>query len=302
MNLKRYLSTLNTLTKNNIERIGLQLKYVSSPFIKKSKFKEPPNKEWKSALKQMREEGFAEIPSLLSKEEINNIESIDNNLLLDHFNKGLIPGIKPWANTKSMEYGYGAATYDVDNLSPLLQKPSFWSSLEWLTECYLGSSHFWVRNLPVLRYDSKKHRKTLHRQKFFHLDHGTRQLSMILLLNPTSDKSTCTEIIPKTNKSPRFGYELSPRDNPKFIDHAKREKKKNGSIKIFGKVGSTYLFDAGNTLHRGNYGEDRLMLHFNFACSYRHDFIPGQNQSNEHENSNFIGKKPKNLFLKSPSK
>ena len=58
MNLKRYLSTLNTLTKNNIERIGLQLKYVSSPFIKKSKFKEPPNKEWKSALKQMREEGF----------------------------------------------------------------------------------------------------------------------------------------------------------------------------------------------------------------------------------------------------
>ena len=116
MKLKRYLSTLNILTKNNIERIGLQLKYVSSPFIKKSKFKEPPNKEWKSALKQMREEGFAEIPSLLSKEEINNIESIDNNLLLDHFNKGLIPGIKPWANTKSMEYGYGAATYDVDNL------------------------------------------------------------------------------------------------------------------------------------------------------------------------------------------
>ena len=121
MDLTRNLSTLKILTKNNIERIGLQFKYVSSPIIKKSKFKEPPNKKWESALKKLRENGFAEIPSLLSKEEIINIESIENNLLLDHFNKGLIPGIKPWAKTKSMEYGYGAVSYDVDNLSPLLQ-------------------------------------------------------------------------------------------------------------------------------------------------------------------------------------
>ena len=299
MELIRKISTLNILTKNNIERIGLHLKHVSSPLIKKSKFKEPPNKKWKSALKQMREKGFAEIPSLLSKEEIINIESIDNNSLLDHFNKGLIPGIKPWEKTNSMEYGYGIAKYDVDNLSPLLQKPLFWSCLEWLAECYLGSSNFWVRNLPVLRYDSKKHRKQIYDQKFFHLDHGTRQLSMILLLNPTSNKSTCTEIIPRTNKSPRFGYELFHPESPKFIDYAKREKNKNGSKKIFGKVGSTYLFDAGNTLHRGNFGDDRLMLHFNFACSYRNFFIANQKQSYQDKVSNFIGKKPKTFFLKS---
>ena len=300
MNLKRYLSTLNILTKNNIERIGLQLKYVSSPLIKKSKFKEPPNKKWKSALKQMREKGFAEIPSLLSNEEIINIASIQDNSLLDHFNKGSIPGIKPLVKTESMEYGYGFAKYDVDNLSPLLQKPFFWSSLEWLAECYLGSSNFWVRNPPILRYDSKKHRKKLYDQKYFHLDHGARQLNMILILNQTTQKSTCTEIIPRTNKSPRFGYELFPRESPKFIDYAKREKNKNGSKKIFGKVGSTYLFDAGNTLHRGDYGDDRLILHFVFSCSFRHIFVPEQKQSNENKNSIFFGKKkPKTLFLKS---
>ena len=298
MGLISKLSTLNILTKNNIERIGLQLKYVSSPLIKKSKFKEPPNKKWISALKQMREKGFAKIPSLLSKEEIIKLASIDKNLLLDQYEKGLIPGINPYERAKAMEYGYGVATYDVDNLSPLLQKPFFWSSFEWLAECYLGSSNFWVRNLPVLRYDSENHRKKIYNQNFFHLDHGTRQLSIILLLNQTSEKSTCTEIIPRTNKSARFGYELSLRENQKFVDYAKNEKEKNGSIKMFGKIGSTFLFDAGNTLHRGSYGDDRLILHFKFSCSSRYIFKAGQKHSNVRD-YNFIGKKPNTFFLKS---
>ena len=299
MSLISKLSTLNKLTKNNIERIGLQLKYVSSPLIKRSKFKEPPNKEWLSALNQMREKGFAKIPSLLSKEEITNIASIDDNLLLDRHEKGLIPGIKPFRNTKVMEYGYGNSTYDVDNSSLILQKPFFWSSFEWLAECYFGSSNFWVRNLPVIVYDSKKHRKKQYGTKYFHLDHGTRQLSIAVLLNSTSDKSTCTEIIPGTNKSARFGYELSPRENQKFVDYAKSEKEKNGSVKLFGKVGSTFLFDAGNTLHRGNHGDDRLMLHFNFSCSSSYILRSGKNQSNDFMSYDYIGKKPMTFFLKS---
>ena len=41
-----------------------------------------------------------------------------------------------------------------------------------------------------------------------------------------------------------------------------------GSKKLYGDIGTTFIFDAGNMLHRGLEGGNRLMFQINLTCSF----------------------------------
>jgi hypothetical protein len=60
------------------------------------------------------------------------------------------------------------------------------------------------------------------------------------------------------------------RDKDKFKKMAAGYKNRFGSVKFTGRAGDMFIMDAGNGLHRGNYGLDRWMLHFNFAIYWRY--------------------------------
>ena len=158
MSLFRKYTTIKNFSINEFKRISTQLKFISSPVTKKKLFNRPPNKDWEIALIKMRKEGFTEIPSLLDQKIIKKINEIECKNLLENFEKGKLPGIYPLDFSKKMEYGTGLCSYDVDYSSPILNNIFFWNAFEWLAECYLGTSKFWLRNPPVVRYDSKKHR------------------------------------------------------------------------------------------------------------------------------------------------
>jgi hypothetical protein len=53
---------------------------------------------------------------------------------------------------------------------------------------------------------------------------------------------------------------------------------KFGIIDLIGKKGECWIMDAGNGLHAGQYGKDRIMLHINIASStyYNSGFPPNK--------------------------
>ena len=114
------------------------------------------------------------------------------------------------------------------------------------------------------------------------------------MLLPTNQESTCTEVIPKTHNSSRIGIEFyKHRETKEFIEYAKNKEKKLGSKKLFGDIGTTYIFDAGNMLHRGSAGTDRVMFQINFTSS----FTNRQGTTEESSLSiDAIGKKPSKAF------
>ncbi len=162
----------------------------------------------------------------------------------------------------------GVGMLDVSCDSKLIKelKP-FFKKIYNIISTYYRHENFWLRNSPLLRIDSKKLRLKEPYFSYYHLDGGNRQISIIILLNTTNEKSSLTQVIPSTNNNPRFGYEFITRTSKRFINYAKIKENKFGNKKIYGEIGSAYLIDAGNMLHKGLYGEDRLMLHFNFAQS-----------------------------------
>ncbi len=162
----------------------------------------------------------------------------------------------------------GVGMLDISCNSKLIKelKP-FFKKINNIISIYYRHDRFWLRNSPLLRIDSEKHRKEKPYFSYFHLDGGNRQISLIILLNTTNEKSSLTQVIPGTNNNPRFGYELIKRTSKRFINYAKIKENKFGNKKLYGEIGSAYLIDAGNMLHKGIYGEDRLMLHFNFCQS-----------------------------------
>ena len=161
---------------------------------------------------------------------------------------------------------YGIGSYGINHKSPLI-KEIINDTLITFIRRYYGKRTFWIRNSPIIRFDEESSRKKNHSQMNYHLDWGVHQLSLIILLNKTNSDSTCTEIIPKTHKSFRFGYEFFKWDSFKFIKYVQKKLSTNNSQKIFGDIFTAYLIDAGNALHKGNYGKDRLMMHFNFVTS-----------------------------------
>ncbi len=189
----------------------------------------------------------------------------------------------------------GVGGYDISLTSPILLNNEYWQNFENLVGNYLGTNNFWLRNLPSVHIDSSIDRNKLDNRKYYHLDWGFHQLSIILILNNMTIDSTCTEVIPGTHLNPRFLYDITRRDSTGFVRYSEAKKNTNGSIKLFGDIGTTYLFDAGNALHKACFGSDnRLMLHWNFACSrsYLRSCSPEFYKNLRH----FVGKKPLQLF------
>ena len=121
------------------------------------------------------------------------------------------------------------------------------------------------------------------------------QLGFTVMLQPTDINSTCTEVIPKTQNSSRIKFEFyKERNSNEFIKYVNGKEKLYGSKKLFGDIGSTFIFDAGNMLHRGKAGKNRLMFQINLTCS--HTQKSGTSNKNSEKILEAIGKKPSESF------
>jgi hypothetical protein len=77
----------------------------------------------------------------------------------------------------------------------------------------LGTKNFWIRNDPLLVWDSKKNRQHNSDSGLFHLDWATHQLSIICYLSDCDLDSTHTVYIPKTHKKMWYQYEFTNQKN-----------------------------------------------------------------------------------------
>tara|TARA_B110000027_G_C16103293_1_gene294091 strand:+ start:1100 stop:2008 length:909 start_codon:yes stop_codon:yes gene_type:complete len=239
--------------------------------IKKNSF------EWLDELKQLQENGFAKIPMTANLEKIDNF--ISNNYLNSNYIK--LQSKMPEINQ------FGVSSIEVDINSEIFTKHIFSKNLKKLISEYYKKK-FWLRNAPVFRIDVEKKRtddSNRFQQRLFHLDYAERQLSLVVFLNDLHDNSTHTEYVPKTNKKSWF-LQNDERTNLKFQKKVNKLIRANGTKKIIGKKGEMYLFDAGNGLHRGFPGDDRYMIHMNFAQMRRYAYYEKNYELNQQTKKN----------------
>jgi len=139
----------------------------------------------------------------------------------------------------------------------------FTKDLFLLLKNYYGK-RFWLRNAPVLLADLKNHRIEEKSQNLFHIDFAERQLTIMVLLDDVTEKSTYMEYIKKSQKN-AWVFKNITRERYKFKKKLNDELNKKDIFKMIGKKGDIFIFDAGNGLHRAVYGDDRYILRFNFA-------------------------------------
>ena len=124
---------------------------------------------------------------------------------------------------------------------------------------------FYLRNLPTINfsYDGE-----INNAQLFHNDWGLRQLAVMINLMDLDEKNTHMEYIEKSNK--KYFFQHPVRFSEKFKTYIKKEMKKNKVAKTTGKADSTFMFDAGNGLHRQVSGGKRIIIHLNFTDSFVH--------------------------------
>lgn len=296
--MRKVIKIFNFLIKYlflNGVKIHFHLKFILAPILKRKLIKNPPSKEWLQAYFHLRTYGFTKLPSLLSVDEYQFYKKMRDSNKFKKLSKGEFPFMTFSNEIKMISNEYGIEERRINSNSKIVQKKKYWEDLEWLIECYLGHSRFWIRNGPMLLSDIKtlKHKKNP--SNYYHLDFGMHQLGFIMMLNNTDKKSTCTQVIPKTNKRFRPQAEFYKlRMKNEFKSYAKNQENKKGAFKLFGETGSTFIFDAGNMLHRGVSGSDRLMFQINFSS-----FVSNKNELDKKLNKyNSIGKKSSVIFSK----
>ena len=293
--LKRYLKKIGKSLIYNSERALIHAKYNSAPFFKKKLLRNPPGKEWLNSYIFFRKNGYAKIPSFIKNSEYDLFEKLKNKNILEMVEQGDLPLIKFGDSLNKVDSESGTLCQEIYSNSPLLKKDEYWQSFEWLVESYLGSKNFWIRNGPMIMSDHHEIKTNKHSVNYYHLDLGMRQLGFIVLLQPTDENSTCTQVIPKTHNSPRFEFEFyDERHTENFVRYAKNKEAKYGSVKLFGDIGSTFIFDAGNMLHKGAEGTNRLMFQINLTCS--HTNKSGTSNLSSENILDAIGKKPSEAF------
>jgi hypothetical protein len=223
-----------------------------------SKLDNDMSNNFKEALNELRLEGITKLPVKLDciseldiKEFISKKEkSFEELIIIKNLYKN------PDKNGKIV------ASLDVNSsiINELFTKDLFL-----LLKNYYGK-RFWLRNAPTLLADLKNHRIEEKSQNLFHIDFAERQLSIMVLLDDVTEKSTYMEYIKKSQKNAwvfknitREGYKFKKKINDEL------NKKDIDIFKMIGKKGDVFIFDAGNGLHRAVYGDDRYILHFNFA-------------------------------------
>ena len=264
----RALSHIKHQLKITNRRICKHIKVARS---KSRKYK--TTEEWSLALQQLRKNGYCELPgSILTDEVVTTIGKM-------HTNRNVANNISLYKNIfrlnkmghkKFPEFNqYGKLNHELDE--------NIWSSFDntfveklhlLLSEYY--NQDYWVRNPPTLVLDASSYRREEYGQSFYHLDWAFHQLSLIVLLNTTATGSTCTRVIKGTNRLIHCLYEIplvgsSRRYSIMTRYIAKLLEKLLGSVDLIGESGTCFVMDAGNTFHKAVYGEDRAMIHFNFA-------------------------------------
>lgn len=222
---------------------------------------------WGESLKNLIELGYAKLPITADIEQINkfvnnkfnNIDQYDNYIRLNK----ILPPVDE----------FGVSSVEMDINSEIFTKHIFSKNLEELLKNYYQNK-FWLRNAPIFRIDIEKGRKdnsNKFQQRLFHLDYSERQLTLVVFLNDLNETSTHTEYVKKSNNKSWFLIN-DERKNKKFQNIVNKLVFKSGTEKIIGKKGEIFIFDAGNGLHRGFPGNDRLMIHLNFAQMRRHAY------------------------------
>jgi hypothetical protein len=233
--------------------------------------------EWFEELKELQENGFVKIPIIANIEEINKF--ITNNFTGTNYIK--LKSAMPVTNL------FGVSSVELDINSEIFTEHVFSKNLKQLISQYYQKK-FWLRNAPILRVDIKKKRNddsNKFQQRLFHLDYVERQLTLVIFLNDLNENSTCTEYVPKTNKK-SWILQNDERTNLKFQKKVNKLVKRNGTKKIIGGKGEMFLFDAGNGLHRGFPGDDRYMIHINFAQMRRYAYYENNYELNEKNKEN----------------
>ena len=231
INVRNKINTIGKYLLYNSERLYLHTKHRYSTSIKKRLIEHSPGKEWQKAYWQFKTQGYAKLPSFLSSEECLKYGSLDKQQLLQMAEEGKLPFVNfsekiELEKEPFIRNDYGILCQELNSDSPIVRKLEFWKSLEWLIEAYLGNSKFWIRNGPMIISDNTNYKKKKHISNYYHLDLGMHQLGFTVMLLPTNQESTCTEVIPKTHNSSRIGIEFyKHRETKEFIEYAKKKGK-----------------------------------------------------------------------------
>ena len=233
------------------------------------------NKEWDRSFENFSNQGIAILPLKLDRilnifenlfdNDLNIIETdSDNNLLK-------IISVDDWND-------FGKKSIEIDLKSKIFEDIIFDENLHKFLNMTFKSK-FWFRNNPLHQIDNQKHRINNSTEGLFHIDNGLRQISIMILLNDIDTSSSHMEYIKESHKDNY--YSRVSRHNPKFINKTQRYLKNNKSLKLTGKRGTAYIFDAGNGIHRAVYGTGiRKTIHFNFVNTYAHiNFKPINNKT-----------------------
>ena len=219
---------------------------------------------WQVCYENLISNGYAKLPFKFKLNDYDNLSSLfEPNFKFDDF----------YLITKISDIDQlGKSSTCLSFKSPIL-KQLFSKELYLLIKNYYGGN-FFVRNCPFLRLDIKQKRKIIHDQSLFHLDHAVRQLSIIIFIKSISEQSTHTKFIEKTHLNSWLNLREKDfnRHSDKFKKIVRSYENKNTTKSLIGKKGEAYIFDAGNGLHKGFYGNDRGIIHLTFSKSRRHAY------------------------------
>jgi len=239
-------------------KIRIQINRFINFYLINLKFKNDENLsiEFNKCLQELKINGITKLPIKLDSIDQLNIKEFVEGKQMSF--KDVIKIKNPYS--KPDKFGKISASIDVNSsiISELFTKDLFR-----LIKNYYGKT-FWVRNAPTLLVDLKKYRLEEKSQKLFHIDFAERQLSIMIFLADVEKNSTHMEYIKKSQKN-SWIFKSVVRENYNFKKKVNEEMSKKEIFKMVGKKGDIYIFDAGNGLHRAIYGDDRYLLHFNFA-------------------------------------
>ena len=229
--------------------------------------------KWQKSLEDLLRFGYCKLPeSPLNSKCSRELSSKDSKKENQPDYLSLLELFPPEEATNKPTFNnYGKMAWDTVNLIPTLNNCNFMVKVHKLLNLYYGRP-YWVRNASKVIIDSKTQRSTNHEQSFYHLDWGFHQLSLIILLNDTKNISTRTRVIKSTHKSSHLLYDI-PRigSNNRFsklnVIRTNVLERLNGSYDLIGNIGTSFLIDAGNAFHKAIYGENRSIIHFNFAVN-----------------------------------
>jgi hypothetical protein len=146
--------------------------------------------------------------------------------------------------------------------SPFLSEYVYTKRLFDILTAYYGHKSYYLRNRPSISFS---YADVSHGAQEYHVDWGLRQVTLMANLTNVKTQDTHMEYISKSNN--KYWFYPPDRLSKRFINYADKvlHSSRYGRFNTYGEIGTTFLFDAGNGLHRQVSGENRIILHINFV-------------------------------------